>query len=56
MKPVFMTALWQKLIMANYEIDPAVLAPVSGSEPSFLCKAQFARYAGERAAGRGVCE
>jgi uncharacterized protein len=27
MKPVFLTALWQKLIMANYEIDPAVLSP-----------------------------
>jgi uncharacterized protein YqjF (DUF2071 family) len=27
MKPVFLTASWQKLIMANYEIDPAVLSP-----------------------------
>ena len=27
MKPVFLTASWQKLIMANYEIDPLVLSP-----------------------------
>ena len=27
MKPVFLTAEWRKLIMANYEFSPAVLAP-----------------------------